>query len=225
MQKQIPVIFRKRPSKKLCNFDTTNQRRNTLESMSPDTEIFNRLYVRYRTNFIVIARSYVEDTAVAEDIVTDSFVSWWLRRNMLPEDTDPRRYIVGTIKKQCLEHLRSLRIHSRAHKNLQNANERMLAYHLASLENNTTEELHAEEVVEIMRRRLESMPSLMRDVFLASRTEELSIKEIAARFHISERRVKYELKKALDALKEALKDYLPAYIIFFTIDLLLRHFR
>lgn len=71
----------------------------------------------------------------------------------------------------------------------------MLAYHLASLENNTTENLHAEEVVEILRRQLEAMPALMRDIFIASRTEELSHKEIAARFHISERRVKYELKK------------------------------
>lgn len=52
------------------------------------------------------------------------------------------------------------------------------------------------------------MPALMRDIFIASRTEELSHKEIAARFHISERRVKYELKKALDTLKESFRDYL-----------------
>ena len=166
--------------------------------MNPDTEIFNRLYVRYRSNFIAIARSYVEDTAVAEDIVTDSFVSWWLRRNTLPENTDPRRYVVGTIKKQCLEHLRSRQIQTRAHKNLRDTNARMLAYHLASLENNTTENLHAEEV---------------------------SHKEIAARFHISERRVKYELKKALDTLKESFRDYLPAFFILWAIDLLMQDYR
>lgn len=193
--------------------------------MNPDTEIFNRLYVRYRSNFIAIARSYVEDTAVAEDIVTDSFVSWWLRRNTLPENTDPRRYVVGTIKKQCLEHLRSRQIQTRAHKNLRDTNARMLAYHLASLENNTTENLHAEEVVEILRRQLEAIPALMRDIFIASRTEELSHKEIAARFHISERRVKYELKKALDTLKESFRDYLPAFFILWAIDLLMQDYR
>ena len=182
--------------------------------MNPDTEIFNRLYVRYRSNFIAIARSYVEDTAVAEDIVTDSFVSWWLRRNTLPENTDPRRYVVGTIKKQCLEHLRSRQIQTRAHKNLRDTNARMLAYHLASLEN-----------VEILRRQLEAMPALMRDIFIASRTEELSHKEIAARFHISERRVKYELKKALDTLKESFRDYLPAFFILWAIDLLMQDYR
>lgn len=193
--------------------------------MNSDTEIFNRLYVKYRSNFIAIARSYVEDTAVAEDIVTDSFISWWLRRNTIPQNTDPRRYIVGTIKKQCLEHLRSRQIQSRAHKNLQDTNARMLTYHLTSLENNTTENLHAEEVVGILRRQLEAMPSLMREVFIANRTEELSHREIAARFGISERRVKYELKKALDTLKEAFKDYLPAYCVLWVVDFLMKTYR
>ena len=193
--------------------------------MNPDTEIFDRLYMKYRINFIAIARSYVEDMAIAEDIVTNSFVSWWLHRNTLPENTDPRRYIVGTIKKQCLEHLRSRQIQIRAYKNLQDANKRMLAYHLASLENNASETLHAEEIVGILRRQLEAMPSLMREVFIANRTEELSHREIAARFGISERRVKYELKKALDTLKEAFKDYLSVYFILWTIDLLMETYR
>ncbi|MCD7794247.1 MAG: RNA polymerase sigma-70 factor [Alistipes sp.] len=191
--------------------------------MNFDKKIFDSLYTKYRTNFIAIARSYVEDMAVAEDIVTDSFVSWWLRRNTLPKETDPRKYIVGTIKKQCLEHLRSLRIHSRACNNLRDANERMLAYHLASLENNTSENLHTEEIIGILRRQLEAMPLLMREIFIANRTEELSHREIAARFGISERRVKYELKKALETLKEAFKDYLPTYFILWTIDLLMKN--
>lgn len=193
--------------------------------MNFDTEIFDSLYTKYRTSFIAIARSYVENMTVAEDIVTDSFVSWWLRRDSLPKEIDPRRYIVGTVKKQCLEYLRSLRIHSRACDNLRDANERMLAYHLASLENNASETLHAEEIVGILRRQLKAMPSLMREVFIANRTEELSHREIAARFGISERRVKYELKKALDSLKEAFKDYLPVYFILWTIDLLMETYR
>lgn len=193
--------------------------------MNFDTEIFDSLYTKYRTSFIAIARSYVENMTVAEDIVTDSFVSWWLRRDSLPKEIDPRRYIVGTVKKQCLEYLRSLRIHSRACDNLRDANERMLAYHLASLENNASETLHAKEIVGILRRQLKAMPSLMREVFIANRTEELSHREIAARFGISERRVKYELKKALDSLKEAFKDYLPVYFILWTIDLLMETYR
>lgn len=91
---------------------------------------FNELYFTYRSNFISIARSYVEETAVAEDIVTDSFVAYWVRRHELAADTDPRRYVVGAIKKRCLEHLRNKQIHQRVEKKLQDASDRMLEYHL-----------------------------------------------------------------------------------------------
>lgn len=94
---------------------------------------FNELYFTYRSNFISIARSYVEETAVAEDIVTDSFVAYWVRRHELAADTDPRRYVVGAIKKRCLEHLRNKQIHQRVEKKLQDASDRMLEYHLGSL--------------------------------------------------------------------------------------------
>lgn len=100
----------------------------------------------------------------------------------------------------------------------------MLAYHLASLGNHTSETLHAEEVVGILRRQLEAKPSLMREVFITDRTEELSLREIAARFGISERKVKYELKKALDTLKEAFKDYLSACFVLWVVDLLMRNY-
>ena len=52
--------------------------------MNPDTEIFNRLYVRYRSNFIAIARSYVEDTAVAEDILSSPGGSAGIRFPKIP---------------------------------------------------------------------------------------------------------------------------------------------
>ncbi len=145
---------------------------------------FNELYFTYRSNFISIARSYVEETAVAEDIVTDSFVAYWVRRHELAADTDPRRYVVGAIKKRCLEHLRNKQIHQRVEKKLQDANDRMLEYHLGSLECCKPEQLYADEVLAILQKRLDEMPELTREIFIASRTEELSYKDIAERFRI-----------------------------------------
>ena len=139
---------------------------------------FNELYFTYRSNFISIARSYVEETAVAEDIVTDSFVAYWVRRHELAADTDPRRYVVGAIKKRCLEHLRNKQIHQRVEKKLQDASDRMLEYHLGSLECCKPEQLYADEVLAILQKRLDEMPELTREIFIASRTEELSYKDI-----------------------------------------------
>lgn len=181
--------------------------------MRSDTELFDRLYHDNRMNFIAIARSYVEETSVAEDIVTEAFVTWWLRRSSIPQEVDPRRYIVGIIKKQCLEHLRSLQIQARIHKNIWDTNRRMREYHIASLENDASESLHTEELLAIIRRQLAGMPALTRSVFTDSRIEGLSHREIAERLSIPERKVKYELKKALDSLRHSLKDYLPGLLI------------
>ena len=194
---------------------------------------FNELYFTYRSNFISIARSYVEETAVAEDIVTDSFVAYWVRRHELAADTDPRRYVVGAIKKRCLEHLRNKQIHQRVEKKLQDASDRMLEYHLGSLECCKPEQLYADEVLAILQKRpapmtpevqkrLDEMPELTREIFIASRTEELSYKDIAERFRIPSYKVKYELQKALTQLRDSLKDYLPGVLVLIAVDFLLR---
>ena len=184
---------------------------------------FNELYFTYRSNFISIARSYVEETAVAEDIVTDSFFAYWVRRHELAADTDPRRYVVGAIKKRCLEHLRNKQIHQRVEKKLQDASDRMLEYHLGSLECCKPEQLYADEVLDILQKRLDELPELTREIFIASRTEELSYKDIAERYRIPSYKVKYELQKALTQLRDSLKDYLPGFLILITVDFLLRH--
>jgi len=183
---------------------------------------FNELYFTYQSNFISIARSYVEETAVAEDIVTDSFVAYWVRRHELAADTDPRRYVVGAIKKRCLEHLRNKQIHQRVEKKLQDASDRMLEYHLGSLECCKPEQLYADEVLAILQKRLDEMPELTREIFIASRTEELSYKDIAERFRIPSYKVKYELQKALTQLRDSLKDYLPGVLVLIAVDFLLR---
>lgn len=38
---------------------------------------FGRLFMTYRARFEVIARRYVRSDAVAEDIVSDSFMAFW----------------------------------------------------------------------------------------------------------------------------------------------------
>ncbi len=210
--------------KKFCIFDPPKCSTMPIpEKRDSSLEQFNELYFTYRRNFISIARSYVDEQAVAEDIVTDSFMVYWTRRHELAPETDPRRYVVGTIKKQCLEYLRNRQIHQRVEKHLQDANDRLLSYNLQSLESCTPEQLYADEVLQILERKLEEMPSLTRAVFIANRTEELSYNDIAERFRIPSHKVKYELQKAVSLLRDSLKDYLPSCLVLAAVDLLLRH--
>ena len=65
----------------------------TLTAM-PVTDInpldFGKLFMKYKDSYIAIARSYVRDLAVAEDIVSESFTTFWDKRENIDIKTTPR---------------------------------------------------------------------------------------------------------------------------------------
>ena len=71
------------------------------------------------------------------------------------------------------------------------------------------------EVGAIIRHELERMPERTRRIFVAHRYEDMSYREIAALYELSEGQVQYEIRSAKQALKIALKDYIPAIMLLF----------
>lgn len=71
---------------------------------------FGKLFISHRNSFVAIARSYVRDQAVAEDIVSECFTTFWDKRESIDIQTTPEAYIVRSVKNKCLNHLRD---HSR----------------------------------------------------------------------------------------------------------------
>ena len=65
----------------------------------------------------------------------------------------------------------------------------------------------------ITQQTLSEMPELTRNVFIAKRFKDMSYKEIASLYTISERKVEFELDKAMKQMRISLKDYLPFLLI------------
>jgi RNA polymerase sigma-70 factor (ECF subfamily) len=72
------------------------------------------------------------------------------------------------------------------------------------------------EIEEIYYSSLESLPESCREIFLLSRKEGLSNKEIAEKLDISVRTVENQIYRALKVLKTNLKDYLPLFPLLFS---------
>jgi len=163
----------------------------------------------------LLAYSYVRDRALAEDIVSDSFVRLWEHKDDLdPEKGDYRRYIVQIIKNSCCQHIRSQITRTRIRREIHDTEDWKLQISLRSLENEEIEKrLFSKDVEEIIKRELGKLPELTREIFLDSRFRFLSHKEISEKRNLPVRRVKWEITKTLDVLKVALKDYMPAYIV------------
>lgn len=165
----------------------------------------------------LLAYSYVRNEAAAEDIVSDSFLRLWENKDKLdPRKGDYRMYIVQIIKNACYEYIRMNSIHSKIHNHIQDRKEWQLQISLRSLESSEIENgLFSNDVEKIIQRELAKMPELRRAIFSDSRFGLMTHKEISDKYQIPMRRVTWEITQALNTLKIALKDYMPAYMLLF----------
>lgn len=169
---------------------------------------FGELFVQYKPCFVAVARSYVRDVSVAEDLVVDSFMTFWENRDQIEIRESVPAYILATVKRRCLNWLRDRAARLRAQQEIHSVASRIVALRISSLEAAEPSALFAEEVSAIVERELERMPERMRGVFIASRYDEETYKEIAERFSLSLNQVDFELRKATRLLRAALDDYL-----------------
>ena len=86
---------------------------------------------------------------------------------------------------------------------------------IASLQACEPYELLTTEIEELVQQTLANLPEKTRQIFLLSRYENKSYKEIAALMNITPKGVDFHISKALKALQANLKDYFPLFLYFF----------
>ena len=190
------------------------------ESVAMTTAEFGRLFATWRARFEAIACRYVRSAAVAEDLVSDSFMSFWENRGRIPADANLQAYILIIVRNKCLDWLRAQSLHAKIEQEVYELRRRVLAADIRSLQAFNPEEIFSAEVAANVRQSLDRLPELTREVFVARRFEELSYKEIAEKYGITVRRVEFELEKAVKQLRVALKDYLPVLLMLLSDNIL-----
>ena len=166
---------------------------------------FGKLFFEFKPRFIALAYRYVRDRETAEDLVSDSFMTFWEMHETLPADINVPAYILTSVKNRCLNHLNAQIRHRRAEQDIQ-ADVRSLSACDPDL-------LFSEEIRAILKQAVRKMPKMTRSVFLLSRIRNMTYSEIAAELGISVSHVNFEIRRALNLMRSELKDYLPAVLI------------
>lgn len=122
-----------------------------------DLKAFNRLFGEYQQRFIRFAGTYVSDAATAEDIVMESFMAAWEKRDMLSASAFPP-YALTIVKNKCLNHLRSQGVRLRAAEDIHSHGARMLRTRISTLEACNPEELFSEEARRLVNETLDRLP-------------------------------------------------------------------
>ncbi|MBS6240513.1 MAG: RNA polymerase sigma-70 factor [Bacteroides sp.] len=186
-----------------------------IKTNSEDTISFNQLYEDYQTRFVNFANTYVRDWNVAEDITTEALIYYWENRNTLSEVSNIPAYILTIIKNKSLNYLRHLQIEEEHSENVRKYNEWELNTRIISLDACEPYELLVKEMQELIRKTLDSLPERTRKIFILSRYENKSYKEIAALMNMTTKGVDFHIGKALKMLQINLKDYFPLFLYFF----------
>lgn len=203
---QVQGVIRKKLTDD--NMHTCKSDRNVLSAVE-----FNRVFASCRSRFEIVARRYVRNDAVAEDIVAESFMVLWENRERIARNKNIQAYVLTIVRNKCLDYLRAQNLHLQIEQNLHRLRQEIVLEDIRSLEAFDPREIFSDEVAAIVRQTLERMPELMRCVFIARRFEDKSYKEIGQMYGITPRRVEFELQKAVKEFRVALRDYLPALLI------------
>ena len=174
---------------------------------------FGQLFMRYRDNFIAVARSYVRDEVVAEDIVAESFTNFWDNRSRIDIRTIPEAYILHMVKNRCLSYLRDRANRMRILQQMHEDSYKAIMAEIGVLGKDETGLIFQSDIAAIFNKLLATVPDSTRDIFLASRFGNLTYNEIADKYGISPRKVKREIQRVLGIMRISLKDYLPVMVI------------
>lgn len=144
----------------------------------------------------------------AEDIVCDSFVKMWEKRWELETDNF-EAYAFKTVINRCLDYLKVTQSRLRIQQEIHSTGNRMQMYEINSLKSLNPDKLFADEVIGLVKECVRRMPDETRKVFIASRIDLKTYTEISEETGLSVRQITTHMQKALKALREQLKDYIP----------------
>ncbi len=156
------------------------------------------LFREYYPRVCNIIYRYVGDKELAEDLAQDVFLKLWQKKDRIKVNTSLKAYISRMASNEAISYLRK-------HRQLTKVDEKE-AWLIES--KRTDEGIVEGELAERISATLQALPPKCRQVFLLSRQEELSYREIATRLDISIKTVENQMGKALKIFRESLKGYL-----------------
>jgi len=183
------------------NFDNIVERFN-----SDFDKTVEHLFNDYYTELCRKAYHIVNNKEISEDIVQDVFLKLWDKRNKIVITTSLGAYLNRMVFNESISFLRK--------------NKSFLEFfdEIEQTETNhkPDDKIEEKELKTIINSAINGLPPRCKTIFLLSRTEELTYKQIAEQLDVSIKTVENQMGKALKLLRKTLKyDYVLFMLHFF----------
>jgi len=158
-----------------------------------DRLAFNEIYERYWLKLYTAAIKRMRSKDDAKDLVQDLFFSLWMKRDSLVIKSSLSAYLLTAMKYKVINYIESNLVKEDYLNSLQNA--------LIDYDNSTNEEIIGRDLESFIDSRMNVLSPKVREVFELSRKENLSVREISEKLHVSDQTVKNQISKAIKILK------------------------
>lgn len=166
---------------------------------------FAVLYRRHVLKLMSIAVTKTHSRDDAEELVQNSFLKFYQHKNAIESNTSVFAYLYVVLKNQILNYHRNELVRQK--------HEEYVFANRSETENSSTETIETKELEKQIEDAIDLLPEKCRKVFVLSRKEHLSNKEIASTLNISENTVEQHMRKALGRLRISLKHYLTIGVL------------
>jgi RNA polymerase sigma-70 factor (ECF subfamily) len=171
-----------------------------------DKATFELLFRSEFRGLCVFAMQYTKDRDSAREITQDSFISLWEKRESIDLSKPVKTYLTTTVRNKCLNWLRDNKKFNREILDIEGL--------LSDSPYHQPDRLVESEIRNAIEEAIGELPEKCREIFKLNRQENLKYQEIADRLEISIKTVETQMSKALQHMRERLKEYLPLIIIF-----------
>lgn len=171
-----------------------------------NVEAFDSLFDVYSQKLFGFALKYFKNESDAEELVQEVFVKVWENRQTLKSELSFKSYLFTIALNQIRKHFNKKATSLRYLESLQNEPE--------FIENQAIRESDYESALNQINLIIEQMPPRRREIFMKSKLEGKSSKEIAAELNISAGTVDNQVSEALRFIRTHLKSENLAPLLF-----------
>ena len=170
-----------------------------------EEKAFDVFYVRHVPDLVSLAARKTNSREAARELVQDVFFDLFKQKDRLDADRNIRAYLHGALRNRIFNYYREI-LQKKKHEDL------LLLTNNESY-NGTEQQVAYNELKDLLQQGIEGLPLKCREVFVLSRQEHLSHKEIAVRLNISVNTVEQHMRKALQRLRCSIQHYIVWLIL------------